>query len=92
MKNIIAKLNWKVRCKNEMFWVALIPLVILLITQVAGIFGFSINLDWLSEELQNVVGTIFSILILLGVVVDPTTKGLGDSKRAMTYDEPRKDD
>lgn len=86
------KINWKVRFKNKMFWLALIPLVALLVTQVAGIFGFNINLDGVSSELQGIVGTIFSILILLGVVVDPTTDGIGDSDRAMTYDRPKGDE
>lgn len=86
------KINWKVRFKNKMFWLALIPLVALLVTQVAGIFGININLDGVSSELQGIVGTIFSILILLGVVVDPTTDGIGDSDRAMTYDSPKGDE
>ena len=36
------------------------------------------------------VGTIFTILALLGIVVDPTTEGVSDSNQAMTYEEPKK--
>ena len=35
---------------------------------------------------------VLIILAILGIVVDPTTDGIKDSARAMTYNEPRKDD
>ncbi|MBQ6317144.1 MAG: hypothetical protein IJI13_06445 [Oscillospiraceae bacterium] len=31
---------------------------------------------------------LFAVLVILGIVVDPTTDGLGDSERAMSYEEP----
>ena len=34
------------------------------------------------------IGTVFALLALLGIVVDPTTEGIGDSERALGYDEP----
>ena len=36
------------------------------------------------------VDALFAVLVILGVVVDPTTEGLGDSAQAMTYTEPKK--
>lgn len=47
----------------------------------------------LSEEMVlNIAANIITALTAIGVLVDPTTAGLCDSKLAMTYDAPRKDD
>ena len=85
------KINWTVRFKNKVFWVSIIPMILLLVQQICALFGISFNFSGLSESLVSIVGTIFGILALLGIVADPTTKGLSDSARAMTYDEPYKD-
>ena len=34
------------------------------------------------------VNALFAVLVILGIVVDPTTEGVHDSKRAMSYEEP----
>ena len=83
-------INWKVRLKNKSFWLALIPAVLLLVQAVAALFGFELDLDFLSERLLTVVNAVFVVLTILGVVVDPTTQGVADSERAMGYDEPAK--
>lgn len=83
-------INWKVRIKNKSFWLALIPAVLLLIQAVAALFGFELDLDFLSERLLAVVNAVFVVLTILGVVVDPTTQGVADSERALGYDEPAK--
>ena len=31
----------------------------------------------------------FAVLVILGIVVDPTTKGVADSAQALTYDVPK---
>lgn len=81
-------INWQVRLKNKAFWLALIPALILLVQQVAAIFGATLDFGALQEQLVAVVGTVFGLLAILGVVVDPTTEGFGDSERAMGYSEP----
>lgn len=85
------KINWNVRFKNKVFWVSIIPMVLLLVQQVCALFGVSLDFSGLSESLVSIVGTVFSILALIGIVVDPTTKGFSDSARAMTYDKPNGD-
>ena len=82
-------INWKVRLKNKAFWVALIPAVLLLTTQVAAIFGITLDFGVLQEQLIAVVGTVFTLLAILGIVVDPTTEGVGDSLQAMGYEHPK---
>lgn len=85
------KINWLVRVKNKAFWVALIPTILLLAQQVCGMFGVDIQIANLQDNLLSIVGTLFTLLAILGIVVDPTTDGISDSNLAMTYEEPRKD-
>lgn len=81
-------INWKVRVKNKAFWVALIPAIILVVQLVAGLFGWSIDLTNISGKLVAIVDAVFAVLTILGIVQDPTTKGIKDSERALTYKEP----
>lgn len=81
-------INWKIRFKNKAFWLGLVPLILLLIQQVAAIFGITLDFGVLQEQLIAVIGTVFALLALLGIVVDPTTEGFADSDRAMSYDAP----
>ena len=81
-------INWKVRIKNRLFWVELIPALALVAQAIAGVFGWTLDLQTLVGKLLAVVDAVFALLVILGIVVDPTTVGVGDSKRAMTYDEP----
>ena len=82
-------INWKVRIKNRLFWVALIPALALVVQVVAGVFGWTLDLTELTGKLIAVVDAVFSVLVILGIVVDPTTEGVRDSKLAMTYEEPK---
>ena len=85
------KINWIVRLKNKAFWVAIIPAVLLLAQQVCGMFGIKIEIVGLSDQLLSIIGTVFAILSLIGVVNDPTVATLSDSNQAMTYTEPKVD-
>jgi phi LC3 family holin len=82
-------INWKVRLKNKAFWLAIIPAVLLLVQQLCALFGIELNMAGVSEQLTAIVGTVFAVLSLVGIVNDPTTSGLSDSERAMTYQEPK---
>ena len=83
-------INWQVRIKSKEFWLALIPAVLLLVQVVAAVFGFELDLGDIGNRLLDVVNALFAVLAILGIVVDPTTDGVGDSAQAMTYTEPRK--
>ena len=85
-------INWKVRIKNKNFWLALIPAVLLLVQVIAGVFGYTIDLGELGNKLLAVVNALFAVLAILGIVVDPTTTGMGDSRQALTYNVPKKED
>lgn len=84
-------INWTVRLKNKTFWLSFIPAILLLIQVVAAVFGFTLDLGELGEKLLAVVNAVFALLAILGIVTDPTTAGIGDSKRALTYSKPNKE-
>ena len=83
---IYMKINWKVRLKNPVFWLTVIPAAVTFIYTVLGAVGV---VPAISEEMiVNIITALISALTTLGVLVDPTTKGVGDSERALGYDEP----
>ena len=84
-------MNWIVRLKNKNFWLSFIPTVLLLIQAVALVFGFELDFGDLGNQLKEIVNLVFILLALLGVVTDPTTKGLRDSKQALTYEKPKEE-
>ena len=84
-------INWKVRFANKAFWVAFIPAILLLAQVVAAVFGVTLDLGELGNKLLAVVNALFAVLVLLGIVTDPTTAGVSDSAQALTYEKPKDD-
>lgn len=85
------KINWMVRIKNKAFWLALVPALLLLVQVVAAVFGYTLDLGEIGNNLLAVVNAVFAVLSILGIVNDPTTAGITDSNNAMTYTAPKKD-
>lgn len=84
-------INWTVRIKNKTFWLSLIPAVLLLVQVVAVVFGYTLDLGDMGNKLLDVVNALFAVLTILGVVTDPTTKGVSDSTQALNYRIPKED-
>lgn len=76
------KINWKLRFKNKATLAAIVATAILLAQQL----GFK-----LPDNINDVANTALTLLVLIGVISDPTTSGLSDSKRALDYQEPSED-
>ncbi|MBC1459662.1 phage holin [Listeria welshimeri] len=74
------KINWRVRIKSKVFWVSVIPLVLVLVQQVLGWFSVTIPADTINREALDMINSVFLLLGVLGVVNDPTTKGVNDSE------------
>lgn len=85
-------INWKVRIKNKTFWLTLIPAVLLLAQVVVAVFGYTVDFGELGSKLIDVVNALFAVLVILGIVNDPTTAGVSDSKQALTYKTPKKEE
>lgn len=80
------KLNWKVRFKNKTWLTMFISLVVGFIFNILKLFDI---VPVVTENLiMNIVGQVLTFLGLIGVIVDPTTAGIEDSNRAMSYEEP----
>lgn len=75
-------INWKLRFKNKVTLIALIGAIFLMLQQ----FGLDIP-----KNIQDGVNTFVYVLVLMGVVNDPTTTGLTDSKQALEYKNPKED-
>ena len=84
-------INWTVRIKNKNFWLAAIPALLLLAQTVAAVFGYTLDLGEIGDKLLAVVNAMFALLAILGVVNDPTTAGIADSRQAQSYQAPKKD-
>lgn len=84
-------INWKVRLASKAFWVAIIPALLLLVQAIAAVFGYTLDLDGIEARLLDLVNAVFAVLVILGIVNDPTTAGLSDSKLAMSYTKPKED-
>ena len=65
------KLDIKARLKNKYFFIFFISLIVLLLDQL----GIKLPFD-----LSAISGTILSMAVLLGIVVDNGTEGFGDGK------------
>ena len=86
----MTKINWKVRFKNKVWLGSFLSLIVGFIYSMLALF------DVFPQVTQNLVvqllNQVLTFLGLIGVIVDPTTAGLGDSDRAMGYEEPFRDD
>ena len=82
------KINWKVRLKNKAWLAAFAACVLACIYQVLGMVGIVPPVT--QDMVTQLIGAALNILVAVGVVVDPTTAGTGDSAQAMTYQEPKK--
>lgn len=80
------KINWKVRVKQPAFWIATIPVMITFTYSVLAFAGFTPSIT--QDTVQNLFIALVALLAQFGIIVDPTTKGVNDSDRAMTYDKP----
>ena len=81
-------INVTVRMKNKAFWLAIVPAVLLLAQVCAAPFGYQWDFVVLNRQIADIINAAFAVLSILGIVNDPTTQGLGDSARAMTYTKP----
>ena len=77
------RINWRVRFKNKTWLVSFLTVILAFVYQVLGMFGIvpAVTQDMAAQRAMAVI----NILVAVGVVIDPTTAGAGDSDRAMTY-------
>lgn len=81
-------INWKVRLLNKTFWLTLVPALALLLQTFLAVFNVRLELDETIDKLLVFINALFAVLMIVGIVNDPTTSGISDSSRAMTYERP----
>ena len=81
-------INWKVRILNKTFWLTLVPALALLLQTFLAVFNIRLELDDTTDKLLVFINALFAVLMIVGIVNDPTTSGVSDSTRAMTYERP----
>lgn len=83
------KINWKARLKNGPFWIGLISAVVAAVFTIVPLCGVELSVT--AEQIMHAVTLVLMIPTALGIISDPTTKGICDSQMALTYDKPRCD-
>lgn len=88
------KINWKVRIKNPVWWAQICLAVLTPILAYAGITAADIT-TWaalgglLLDAISNPYVLSLVVVSVWNAINDPTVAGLGDSKQALTYDNPK---
>lgn len=82
------KINWKVRFKNKTWLLSFIALVLTFAYNVLNMFDIVPMVT--QQEIMDAVTAVLTILAAVGVIIDPTTEGISDSEKALTYEEPKK--
>lgn len=83
------KVNWKVRFKNKVWLASFCAIILSFVYTMLGMFDIYPSIT--KNEVLEIVNNVLMFLSLIGVIVDPTTEGLGDSERAMGYEVPYSD-
>ena len=80
------KINWKVRFRNKLWLGSFLSMIVSFIYSMLSLFD--VFPDLTENTVLELLNQALTFLGLIGVLVDPTTAGIGDSERAMRYDEP----
>lgn len=83
-------INWKVRLQNKTWLASVAAAVITFVYTLLDLLGLCPQLT--EATVIKLMDALLFILAALGVVIDPTTEGAGDSQRAMTYETPWRDE
>ena len=83
------QINWKVRFQNKTFLAGMISLVVVFIYDLLQLLEIASAVT--QSAVMQVAEGVLTILGMVGVIADPTTAGVADSKQAMTYDAPKQD-
>jgi len=83
-------MNFILRLQNKATLAALIGAVVTFVYQALALFGIVPPIS--PDRIIDVFGLLINVLVIVGVVVDPTTQGFGDSAQAKTYTSPKVDE
>jgi phi LC3 family holin len=84
------KINWGVRFKNKVWLASFISLIVSFVFSLLAAFDVYPRVT--QSLVMQIADQVLAFLGLIGVIVDPTTAGISDSNRAMSYKEPYQDE
>lgn len=91
------KINWKVRFSKDNITFILrfigalaIPVLAYLGLELRDLTSWNMVLDVLQSFISNPYLVILTVVNALNMTIDPTTKGITDSEKALSYTEPKK--
>lgn len=79
-------INWKLRLQNKVTLLAILGDIVAIVFSVISLIQTK---DFTYESVMHIISLVVEVLVLLGIVVDPTTKGIKDTKLVQGYTEPR---
>lgn len=88
------KINWKVRFANPEFWKQIALAVFVPLLAYYGMMWEDMT-TWAAignlfvQAVQNPVVVLSVVVSVYNAIIDPTTKGIGDSEQALTYTQPK---
>lgn len=90
------RMNWQLRLKNPYFYSALFMAIFTTIAVYFGINNEELTswakvLEVAKEAILNPYLLVTVIMSAASFLIDPTTKGVGDSEEVMQYDRPKGD-
>ena len=86
------KINFRVRAKNPYFWMGIFGVILTSMgIEPETLTSWQTLCFQLSQFISNPFRVGTAIVAVIGVICDPTTAGIGDSKRAMNYETPGKE-
>lgn len=77
------RINWKIRFKNRVWLLTFIGTLVAFAYQICTLLGIVPKVA--EDQVMDLIKIILTLLVGLGVIVDPTTAGTADSDRALTY-------
>jgi len=86
----MTKINWQVRFRNKIWLGSFLSLIVSFIYNILALFDIFPTVT--QNAVAQLINQVLTFLGLIGVIVDPTTAGLGDSERAMGYEVPYQDE
>lgn len=79
------RINWKIRFRNKAWVLTFLLGLIAMFYQTVKVYEAAKQGLPPQELMIETAKMLVTWLIQIGVIVDPTTKGTGDSARAMSY-------
>ena len=80
------RINWKVRLRNKIWLGSFLSLIVGFVYSMLALFDVFPTVT--ENHVVQLMNQVLTFLGLIGVIVDPTTAGIGDSERALQYEEP----